>query len=415
MHGRWVRCVTAVVLLVTVMPLHLSNLFKSHHRGKVHEHVAVGYFPNWSIYQRNYKPANVPVDRLTHILYAFANIQPEDGRVVLTDLWSDQQIKYDGDQEQPDALYGNFYQFLRFKKQHRHLKLLLSIGGWSYSGNFACLADEQKRARFVESAVQLLADNGLDGLDIDWEYPSSKQEAQIYVALLRALRKQLDAYGARATPEDPHYLLTVAAPAAPQKYETLDIGAMDEVLDFWNLMTYDFSGAWDSAANAQANLWGSPLSVQRTVEYYCKHGTKAHKLVVGIPLYGRGFDGTQGPGAPYARAAPGSLEAGVYSYKELPLPGAEEHYDARAGAAYSFNRQQGQLVSYDSVESASAKAQFIAEQGVLGVMFWELSGDRPPADARSLVRLFAEKLAPLDSSTNHVRYPESRFANVRST
>ncbi|WFD02123.1 chitinase [Malassezia obtusa] len=396
------------------MPFHLSHLFKSHHRSNVDGHVSVGYFPNWSIYQRNYKPHNVPVDKLTHILYAFANINTDDGSVVLTDLWSDQQIKYNGEGEEPEALFGNFKQFLMYKNQHRHLKMLLSIGGWSYSANFKCLADDRKRARFVETAVQLLADNGLDGLDVDWEYPDSKQEAHIYVQLLHEMRSALDAYGSRATPQEPHYLLTVAAPAAPQKYEILDIAGMDKVLDFWNLMTYDFSGSWDSAANPQANLWGSPLSVERTVQYYSKHGAHSSKLVVGVPLYGRGFDGTKGHGAPYSNPAPGSLEAGVYSYKELPLQGAEEHFDGRAGAAYSYDASKGQLISYDSVESARAKAEYISKNGLLGVMFWELSGDVPAHEERSLVRLFADKLGSLDRSSNHLNYPQSRFSNVRS-
>ncbi|WFC98033.1 chitinase [Malassezia yamatoensis] len=397
------------------MPFHLSKVFQSHFKEQVDEHVMIGYFPNWAIYQRNYKPCDVPVEKLTHIFYAFANINPEDGSVFLTDLWSDQQIKYDQQGEEQNHLYGNFFQFLQYKKQHRHLKLLLSIGGWSYSSNFRCLDDPQKRSRFAESAVQLLADNGLDGLDVDWEYPETKQQSHIYTQLLRELRSRLDAYHSEVTPNEPRYLLTVAAPAAPQKYEMLDIREMDSFLDFWNLMTYDFSGSWDSNANPQANLYGSPLSVQRSVEYYASHGTKASKLVVGIPLYGRGFNGTKGHGDRYSQVAPGSLEAGVYSYRELPLNNATEHFDKRSGAGFSYDPSQGQLISYDTVESARAKANYIQKKGLLGAMFWELSGDRPCSDPRSLVNLFAGKLAPLDTQPNHLHYPKSKFVNVRSS
>lgn len=377
------------------MPFSLSKLLPHRPAASATEgYVSVGYFPNWSIYQRGYKPADVPAETLTHILYAFANVNPDDGCVFLSDTWADQEIKYEGDKEEEGCdLYGNLKQFLLYKQQHRHLKLLLSIGGWTYSSNFPCLADPAKRARFVESAVKLLADNGLDGLDVDWEYPASDAEADAYVALLRALREGLDAYGHRATPHDPHYLLTVAAPCAPAKYETLHLAKMDAYLDFWNLMAYDFSGSWDQSANHQANLYGSSLSVDKSVQYYRSHGVHASKLVVGVPLYGRGFDGTQGPGAPYSAPAKGTLEAGTYSYRELPLQGAEELYDPKAGAAWSYDRQHGEMITYDSPQSASAKAEYIQRERLGGAMFWELSGDAA-SSARSLVALFHAKVGP---------------------
>ena len=392
--GRWAVYLALSVVLAALMPFHLPNPFKSH-RGSssVDGHVSVGYFPNWSIYQRGYKPNNVPVADLTHILYAFANINAEDGTVFLSDTWADQEIKHEGERDLGEGnLYGNFHRFLEAKKQHRHLKLLLSIGGWSYSGNFKGLGDGHKRRRFVDSAVKLLADNGLDGLDIDWEYPESRDEARVYVELLRELRQALDEYGSRATPQEPHYLLTIAAPCAPQKMETLDVRGMDQSLDFWNLMAYDFSGSWDSKANAQANLFGSELSADRAVQFFRKAGVHPSKLVLGVPLYGRGFNQTQGPGQPYGSVAPGSLEAGVYSYKELPLQGAQENFDARAGAGWSFDPSQGQLISYDTPASADAKAEYIQKQGLLGVMFWELSGDVPTHSDRSLVRRFRERV-----------------------
>ena len=80
-------------------------------------------------------------------------------------------------------------------------------------------------------------------------------------------------------------------------------------------MAYDFSGGWDQLANPQANLYGEPLSAEQAVSFFSKHGAPAHKLVLGIPLYGRGFDGTQGPGTPHRGVSKGQWEAGVYDYK----------------------------------------------------------------------------------------------------
>lgn len=158
------------------MPFHLPWRFnKSVRSSDTPGYVSVGYFPNWSIYQKGYKPQHVPFAHLTHILYAFANIDPATGAVQLSDAWADQQIKYEGDTEASAShLCGNFYQFLQYKKTHRHLKLLLSIGGWSYSGNFRGMVQPAQRERFIESAVRLLADHGLDGLDSTCIYSHSR-------------------------------------------------------------------------------------------------------------------------------------------------------------------------------------------------------------------------------------------------
>jgi len=109
----------------------------------------------------------LPVESLTHILYAFANVQSDSGRVVLTDAWSDEQIHYDGDSwnDVGSNLYGNLKQLYLHKRNRKPaLKLLLSIGGWTYSPNFApMIGDPQKRATFVTSSIALLEDYAFDG------------------------------------------------------------------------------------------------------------------------------------------------------------------------------------------------------------------------------------------------------------
>lgn len=394
------------------MPFHLSEkLSKLIHKGHgSSEHVSVGYFPNWSIYQKGYKPEHVPFQYLTHILYAFANVNPDTGDVYLSDEWADRQIKYDGDEDVGESpMHGNLNQFLQLKKKHRHLKTLLSIGGWSYSGNFQCLTDKQKRERFVQSGVKILADCGFDGLDIDWEYPQSDQEAKTYVDLLSMLRDALDKYGQRATPENPHYLLTIAAPSSPQQYQILRLKEMDKFLDFWNLMAYDFSGSWDQTANHQANLYGGTISVSKAVEDYKHGGVPMNKLVMGIPLYGRGFLGTAGPGQPYERVS--ETPEGTFLYKDLPTRNAQEHFDERAGASWSYDGRE--FISYDSPQAACAKAEYIKKHGMRGAMFWELSGDAAHGHERCIVHCVANAMGHLDSSENHIVYPESVHSNLR--
>jgi chitinase len=195
----------------------------------------------------------------SHILYAFANVRPNTGEVFLSDLWADQDIHYPGDSwsDSGTNLYGNFKAIYNLKKQHRHLKLLLSIGGWTYSPSFhPVVVSPAHRAEFVRSAVKLVEDYGLDGLDVDYEYPQNDAQARGYVDLLRELRAALDQH-ARHKHADYRFLLTVsaiitsrtcrpsdgwqiAAPCGPENYRKLHVREMVPLLDFWNLMSYDF-------------------------------------------------------------------------------------------------------------------------------------------------------------------------------
>ena len=239
----------------------------------------VGYFTNWGIYDRNYQVKDIPAAYLTHILYSFANVDAYTGRVHLSDPWSDEQKPGDGDAYDDSGrnLYGNFKQIYLLKKQNRHLKVLLSIGGWTYSPNFhTMIVNPSMRNVFVNSAVQILQDYALDGLDIDYEYPQNSEQAWGYVELLRELRYALNSLNPHSNP----YELTIAAPCGASTYENLYVAEMDQQLSFWNLMAYDFAGSWDSKTGHQSNLLGYPVSVDAAVGWYRSKGVSSHKLVV---------------------------------------------------------------------------------------------------------------------------------------
>ncbi|KAG8913164.1 Endochitinase 1 [Tulasnella sp. 417] len=211
----------------------------------------IAYFVNWGIYGRKYPPSLIPAEELTHILYAFANVRPS-GEVYLSDDWADKDIHYPGDSwnDQGNNLYGNFKQIYLLKKKHRHLKLMLSIGGWTYSPNFhPVVVDPSAREEFVRSSVKLLEDFGLDGLDIDYEYPSNDEQARGYTELLKLLREGLDEHAEKKGNEC-RFELSIAAPCGPDNYQKLHAKEMDRYLDMWNLMAYGSTLHHDSDAMA---------------------------------------------------------------------------------------------------------------------------------------------------------------------
>ncbi|KAF9792504.1 glycoside hydrolase family 18 protein [Thelephora terrestris] len=387
---------------------------------------SVGYFVNWGIYGRKYPPSLIPAEDLTHILYAFANVRADSGEVILSDKWADEEIHYPGDSWDEKGLFGNFKAIYMLKKQHRHLKLLLSIGGWTYSPSFhPVVVSPAFRSKFVESAVKLLEDYGLDGLDIDYEYPQNDEQARGYAHLLGELRHALDEHQ-RKKGIDYRFLLTIAAPCGPQHSEKLHVAEMDRHLDFWNLMAYDYAGSWDHASGHQANIRGGLISGAEAVKFYHSKGVPRHKLILGIPLYGRSFMNTDGPGKPFSGVGPGSWEAGVYDYRALPLPESYVFRDEEMIASWSYDYGKKEMITFDTEEVGRWKGEWIKREELGGSMFWELSGDKgterkdmeggpgkDPQPGQSLVKVVKHAMGTLDTTHNWLRYEGSKFENMR--
>ncbi|KAF1920463.1 glycoside hydrolase superfamily [Ampelomyces quisqualis] len=397
---------------------------------------AVGYFGNWDIYSRKYFPQQIPASKLTHLLYAFADNKP-DGTVTLSDSYADTEIHYAGDSwsDSGKNVYGAFKQLGLLKQKNRNLKVLLSIGGWTYTNTNKALdpvgASEAARKKFAASCVDMIKNYGFDGIDIDWEYPQSKEQGTQLLALLRETRQAMNDYAdylARdkgyAKEARPHFLLSIAAPAGADNYQNIPLREVAETLDFVNLMAYDFSGSWDNATGHASNLAPSktnpkstPYNANSVIQHYISAGVPSTKLNLGMPLYGRAFTNTAGLGQPYKGLGAGTWEPGVYDLKDLPLKGATEYFDKEAYATYSYDNATGMLVSYDTLDMALTKVEYIKQNKLGGAMWWEVSGDRN--DTRSIISNVVNGLSGADgrgieSKPNWIYFPGSSYDNVKS-
>ncbi|KAF8649213.1 hypothetical protein AX16_005940 [Volvariella volvacea WC 439] len=375
------------------------------------------YFTNWGIYGANFQPTDIVPAPLTHILYSFADTDASSGVIKLTDSYADQEKHFPGDSwdETGNNLYGNLKQLYLLKMRQRNLKVLLSIGGWTYSqnGHFNFVTNPSARTNFVNSAIQLIEDYGFDGIDIDYEYPASTAQGQGLADLLTSLRQALNQLASRKGESNP-YLLTVAVGAGPAGYTYLNIPQMNAALDFWNLMAYDYAGSWLTYADNQANLYGGArtgISGDAAVNYYISRGATASKINLGMPLYGRAFQNTNGLGQSYSGIGPGTIEPGIYSYKFLPLAGAQVIENNTDVSSISYDSAKRELVSYDTPNIVRRKAQYVNSRGLGGSMFWELSTDRTGSE--SLVSVSASTLGQLDTTQNHISFPNSKWDNLR--
>ncbi|KAI1365655.1 glycoside hydrolase superfamily [Xylaria arbuscula] len=377
------------------------------------------YFTNWGISQENYLPQRLPVDDLSHILYAFADIAP-NGTVISADPAVDLAQKYPDDDhsEHGRNAYGAVKQLYIHKKWNRHLKVLLSVGGGEFSPKFAAATStDMRRQTFAQSAVKLVTDWGFDGIDIDWEYPTNEAEQESLVKLVAACREAFDRYSFHNRLAY-RFLVTVASPASPANWKFVDLPRMDRYVDVWHLMSYDYTGNWTSRSGHQANVFANkaneastPLNTDAAVRYYKSLGIQGRKIVIGSPLYGRSFNGTAGLGQNYTSLGSGGPQPGVWYYKDLPKAGARERFDDVAKATYSYDAKARELITYDNVRSTEFKARYVRSRDLGGSFFWEASGDRRGRD--SLVKTMYRTLDWLERTPNNLRYPTSQYLNIR--
>ncbi|MFE7956649.1 glycosyl hydrolase family 18 protein [Streptomyces sp. NPDC057413] len=353
--------------------------------------VKLGYFTEWGIYGRNYNVKNLVTSgsaaKITHINYAFGNVT--NGQCAIGDSYADYDKAFTADQsvsgtadtwDQP--LRGNFNQLRQLKAKYPNIKVLWSFGGWTWSGGFGQAA--QNPAAFADSCYKLVEDprwaDVFDGIDIDWEYPNAcglscdTSGAAAFKNLMAALRAKFGSTN----------LVTAAVTAdgsAGGKIEAADYAGASQYVDWYNVMTYDFFGAWDAKGptaphSPLTSYSGIPKEGFTTADAMAKFkavGVPAKKLLIGIGFYGRGWTGVtqDAPGGTATGPAAGTYEQGIEDYKVLktscPATGTV------AGTAYAHCGSN--WWSYDTPATIASKMSWAKNQGLGGAFFWEFSGD----------------------------------------
>ena len=340
----------------------------------------IGYYPSWRWSSREHlvTPARLPYEKLTMINYAFFVPLP-DGSLVGKDSVGDSMYL----RGNPDSTLVGL--------AHAHgVRVVLSLGGWEDSDHFPAIAASARlREALARSCVEAIETFGFDGIDIDWEYPGfadhkgTPADRENFTLLLTSLRESLDALGETT---GKRYLLTAALPAGASHIPNLDLTKISRVLDFINLMTYDFHGAWDPLANHNCPLYPSAgADTTRCVDWAFRQyhevlGVPASKLNLGLPFYGRTYAGCAGLNASHTGTDTVFFPAAGAAYHDIltVLGRFTRRWDGRACVPYLVNEDARVFVSYDDEESIRAKARYIVDRNAGGAVIWEITGDFLP-------------------------------------
>ena len=260
---------------------------------------------------------------------------------------------------------GRLSDIVALKDLNPDLKVMLSVGGWG-SGRFSEMAtDSLKRLSFAHDCMRAVERFGLDGIDIDWEYPtsdmagisSSPEDRENFNLLMRDLRALLG----------PYKLLTLASSAYA---EYIDFHSCMRYLDFVNVMAYDMADApkHHSPLYSSDNTKGSS---EGAVKAHIEAGVPVSQLVLGVPFYGRGGEVMKSR-----------------DYKDIVAEGEfVEMWDETAMVPYLADKDGNLVLGFDNPRSLTMKCKFIKENGLRGCMYWDYAGDNESGNLQKVLAI----------------------------
>lgn len=340
--------------------------------------------------ERDYKPEEIPVEQLTHIIYSFANLV--DGEMTF---------------RKPEEAGAKLTALVKQKERNPDLKVMIAIGGWGADGFSDMALTEESRAKFIASSKTFIETYQLDGMDMDWEYPgisgagtkARPEDTQNFTELMKGLREMLDTF------ESPK-LLTFASAGWKRYYDFIETTEVMKYADYTNVMTYDqvsgvsiytghhtplgdvksadiagtpFKAHLDSLYQSGENLDPDPRSAQKIVDFLIEKGVDPKQIVIGGAFYGRVWKGVP-PTNNGLYQLSGGLHIGWMAYHAI-----REKYEAdsnfvrfwddKAQAPYMYNAKDSLMLSYDDTVSVALKTRYAMDKGIGGIMFWELGND----------------------------------------
>jgi chitinase len=316
---------------------------------------------------------SLDVWRLSHINYAFVDIK--DNRAWLHN-------------EATDTI--NLRRLSELKKINPDLKILISIGGWSWSKNFsdAVLTDTSTQ-NFASSAVAFVSNYNLDGVDIDWEYPGMIGDSNVYrpedkehyTVLFKKLREGLDSL---STTTHMKYYVTTAVGGSQAYIDHTEMDKVQQYADYINIMSYDYKGGSDAISGHHTNLYNSSgdqqeHSADRSINAFIAAGVPPGKIVIGIAFYGKGWQMETTDNKGLFRKTLKPARGGGFTYLRDSLinkNGFKQYWDSKAKAPYLFNRERKVFITYDNEKSVKQKCKYVKRHDLAGAMFWEYLSDK---------------------------------------
>ena len=304
-----------------------------------------------------------PVYKLTHIIYSFVKLQ------------NDTLLVWDSVQE------NTLRQIVSLKNKYPLLKVMVSFGGWGGCAPCSSLfADPVRRKNFAESVVIFLKKYGVDGLDIDWEYPAIEgfpghkyitSDRENFTELVKALRKEMR----------DEYLLSFAAGGFVKYLEqSVDWDLVMPLVDFVNLMTYDLVGGYATTTGHHTPLFSyrdKQESAGTCINWLLYKKIPASKLIMGAAFYARVWENVQNKN--HGLYQPGIFKQGVgyaqFSNYFTDTSGFHYYWDKKSMAPYQYNASKHLFATFDDKRSIREKIKFVRRKKLGGIMFWELLND----------------------------------------
>ncbi|MDU1905617.1 MAG: glycosyl hydrolase family 18 protein [Dysgonomonas sp.] len=285
-------------------------------------------------------------DYVTHLNYAFGEVNETFNGINIS---NEERLK----------------KIVGLREKAPNLKIMLSIGGWG-SGRFSEMAaDSVNRKSFARDCKRVVNDFGLDGIDMDWEYPtssaanisSSPDDTENFTLLMCDIRNEIGT----------DKLLTLASVYSAK---FVDFRAIDPYIDFVNIMTYDMGRPPYHNAPLHKSEYVRRLSADESVDAHVVAGVPLNKLTLGMPFYGHGIDSI----------------SDFIDYKDMPkLEGYTQKWDSLAMVPYLVDKDGKFVCSYDDERSLKIKSEYLLEKGLLGAMYWEYSCDDESGTLRKIV------------------------------